>query len=190
MKQLICAVLSVYIACFPGCSISGKNSKKNLKGALVEQAPFSVEQSIQVELDNKRHEFVDGLSVEKLTINQCNKYKQQEARLIDIPLPLQIEPDYRYSIAYEQHGPLYAFTVAMSHEQILEFYRIEMEREGWKLVGSYADIESVMIFNKPTRVCVITIHTQKKQKNKKELSYVSHVLIRTMALEQAEYNSK
>ncbi len=185
MKQFVLAVLCVYIACFPGCSISGKNSKKNLKGAMDTSAPFSIEQSLQQELEEKRLELVH-ITESVITQEQRIKYKQQEARLIDIPLPLQLVPDYRYSLAQEQDGSLYAFMSDMTHEQLLEFYRVEMEREGWKVIASAADVESVMVCRKPTRICVITISTGKKVSKKKSLGYVSQVVIQVIPVDTAD----
>lgn len=183
MKQIVLLVLCVYIASFSGCSTSGKNNKQNSKGAMVTSAPFSIEQSMHQELEEKRTVLASLVVDYNGTDEQRIAYKQQQARLIDIPLPLQIIPDYRYSLAQEQDCSLYAFISDMSHEQLLEFYRVEMEREGWKVVTSCADIESVMVCSKPTRMSVVTIRTQKKSANKKNSDLCSHVLIRSMQLD-------
>lgn len=90
-----------------------------------------------------------------------------EARLIDIPFPFDVSPvelelfsknsDIRAQNVIE-------FITTLSREQLGEFYRTETERLGWKELSIFETAnESLYIFEKPFKYCIITIRAYKKR---------------------------
>lgn len=78
-----------------------------------------------------------------------------EARLVDIPFPLHSVPEGLALIDSAQSGITYK--TKFSKENLLSFYRAEMERLGWaELTVFEQQHELLMVFDKPYKICVVS----------------------------------
>jgi len=85
--------------------------------------------------------------------------RQQEARLTDIPIPLNAKPLPKYFWMDEQEsaGVMLGYCVTASPQEIVSFYSQEMERFGWDQIVYCNAHEHLLIFEKPGRVCSISL---------------------------------
>jgi hypothetical protein len=97
-------------------------------------------------------------------INVQQKYdidfvRQQEARLIDIPIPLHAKPEPKYCWIDEAESAsvMLSYTFVTSPHDIASFYIKEMERSGWDQIMCLDACEYMLIFEKPGRVCSISL---------------------------------
>lgn len=83
---------------------------------------------------------------------------QQEAMLIDIPIPLYDERIILPSSDYTEDGTLvFGYKSPLSCEQVINFFIIQMERLGWKHQVTFAGAESILQFESPDRYCTVVI---------------------------------
>jgi hypothetical protein len=86
--------------------------------------------------------------------------KQQEARLIDIPIPIHAD-----SLGFHEQkltdgtsdSLVLAYRVHLVQSEIRSFFEIEMERLGWNMIANIQEIESLLVFVKPTKVCTVSL---------------------------------
>ncbi len=85
--------------------------------------------------------------------------RQQEARLTDIPIPLNAKSVSKYFWMDEQEsaGVMLGYCVTASPQEIVSFYSQEMERFGWDQVVYCNAYEHLLIFEKPGRVCSLSL---------------------------------
>ncbi len=81
----------------------------------------------------------------------------EEAKLFDITVPLNAKLYNR--ARFENSSQItVGFTTNLSEEELLLFYREEMERLGWQEVTSFtANQELLLLFDKPHKTCSILI---------------------------------
>jgi hypothetical protein len=76
----------------------------------------------------------------------------QEARLVDIPIPLKSN----WSDNQKDDQTIKFFT-ELTQEEIVRFYRREMDRLGWLEIAFFEGLEPIIIFKKPGRWLAISI---------------------------------
>jgi len=87
-------------------------------------------------------------------------FQQHEARFADIPIPFQITP-LRGSTSPQSC----AFILTENQSDCVHFYKLEMERMGWKLISEFQGFEAVLIFEKLQRICNISIRPTRQDKD-------------------------
>jgi hypothetical protein len=87
-----------------------------------------------------------------------------EARLFDIPLPVGSKV-YDLSAHNEHNKRILHFNSALSQYDIFAYYRTEMECFGWQESAIFEGTESCLIFQKPTKTCVVTIRPESNKLN-------------------------
>ena len=85
---------------------------------------------------------------------------QQEAMLIDIPIPLYdqriLPPTYD---EIERDTLVFGYKSPLSHSQAVEFFINQMERYGWRHLVSFDTYsESILQFKSPDRYCTVVIN--------------------------------
>jgi len=90
---------------------------------------------------------------------------EQEAKLIDVPIPLNVCPISSYfinnssdrdiSLGYDSYSGI---------EELLQFFTQEMERLGWKMRALSTTTESLIYCEKPTRFCAISLRPSNQEK--------------------------
>lgn len=94
------------------------------------------------------HQRVDALAL----------VRQQEAKCVDVPIPLQTEPAFEYMQNTQDNASLcLAYKTAMSLEELYAFYRAQMELQGWRTIGCFQGKETLLICEKPTKICSISM---------------------------------
>jgi len=93
--------------------------------------------------------------------------KQQEAKLIDVPIPLDVEPLPDYFSEHVTKGDELSlgYMSPMSRDELILFYTQEMERLGWKKRGLAHTVETLLYFEKPGRFCAISLRPQNTKIN-------------------------
>ena len=142
--------LSILIPCIifsllPSCT--SKVSKKRL------QNPREIKNSSGV------FDYKDPFSESESAFSAriCSRIiREQEAKMVDIPFPLGAVPLENVSV-YTQDESVIGYQCSASNEDLREFYTLEMEREGWCNLMSIASSESMLVFSKPYRLCVISL---------------------------------
>lgn len=82
-------------------------------------------------------------------------WQQQEARLYDIPIMISAKPDYAYS--QDSDTAVIAYSVEATFHDIETYYTYQMERQGWRSYASIAAYEKTLIFEKPQKLCIISL---------------------------------
>ena len=97
--------------------------------------------------------------------------RQQEAKLVDIPLPLNVKPVSEFF--YDDHvgsadSSMLAYTTDQPLDEIADFFKQGMERHGWRCRTSFSGLEHLMHFTKPKRFCSISLrpHAGKRRGNR------------------------
>lgn len=96
------------------------------------------------------------LNQKKFSIHEAER---QEAALIDVPIPLYME---RLPVTAHDHCGsqiVLGYYSAIEPDYLLDFYRNQMERQGWSLAKVFAGSEALLHFEKPTRTCSILIRS-------------------------------
>ncbi len=97
------------------------------------------------------------------SLSALDGVRLQEAKMVDIPIPLSAEPLPEY---FDPASP----TIMLGYEDttlspagIEDFYMKEMERLGWKSKEQFIGYESKLRFTKPERSCFISIRFDTKK---------------------------
>jgi len=96
----------------------------------------------------------------KRTGNLFDSWIQQEAKLYDVPILIDAQPDD----TNKQPDSLsqVSFFANVDFAEAILFYEQEMERFGWNLLGSFIEDEALLVFDKPTKMCSVSIRPSKK----------------------------
>lgn len=81
----------------------------------------------------------------------------QEAKLIDIQIPISSTPNPECFNDSENSTMLGYSDKTLSPEQVETFFFQEMERGGWQAEEIFRGYETMMRFSKPNRSCMISI---------------------------------
>jgi len=95
--------------------------------------------------------------------------RQNEAKLSDIPIPFNSEPikDY-FGFFAEEKKIIMGYKNYTKDLDIVTFYNQEMERLGWKNIAFFNGPETLMIFEKPSRLCSILLGESSRTRKARE----------------------
>lgn len=79
-------------------------------------------------------------------------FQHHEARFSDIPIPFNVTP-IRNSISEHSCG----YILQEPQQASADFYKREMERMGWQLMGQFSGFETELLFSKLNRICTVSI---------------------------------
>jgi len=112
----------------------------------------------------KQHSNNNASQIEKPVVIQQNNELldniiQQEAMLIDVPIPLYDERIIPASCDEVEHDTLvFGYKSPLSFMQVIEFFMNQMERYGWRhLVSFDTHSQSIVQFKSPDRYCTVVI---------------------------------
>ena len=110
----------------------------------------------------KQHSYWQKKSVGQLSDNNqdtiLDTIIQQEAMLVDVPIPLfdeRIIPSPSYKV--ESDTLIFGYKSPLSSDQAIDFFLTQMERLGWEHLVSFTAEESLLQFESPDRYCTIII---------------------------------
>jgi hypothetical protein len=83
---------------------------------------------------------------------------QQEAMLVDIPIPLYDERIMLPPSVMTEGGTLlFGYKSPLSCEQAVTFFVTQMERLGWKHLVTFDGVELILQFESPDRYCTVVV---------------------------------
>jgi hypothetical protein len=92
---------------------------------------------------------------------QCSLLQAMiEAKLVNVPLPFGLKLlDQSVDNFYISDDQVVVGYTVTEHAliDIIEFYRVEMERFGWRQLISFNISESILVFERPGRICIISL---------------------------------
>lgn len=138
-------IICLFPLIFTGCTSS---KKKNVTS-------FNVSNTDSVST-------VDKENVEKMYLFSEVEARRKEAILLDVPIPLYVT---RIPVINEDmygNQIVLGYQSNVSPDELITMYREQMERHGWNLAQSFKGSESLLHFEKPTRVCSVCIRPHKK----------------------------
>lgn len=94
------------------------------------------------------------------TVWQRHDVSTSQARLSDVAMPLKISP-----VAVGAGPHTFIYTVKSVRASLADFYMGEMERLGWIVLGRTDTQESLLVFDKTSRVCVVSIRDTATTRN-------------------------
>jgi hypothetical protein len=107
-----------------------------------------------------REQSCDGTKIRKDTASAwlC-EVERVEAQLVDIPLPLKtlLTPRAVSFSDTDATAVMLQYTVKLTVEEICLFYQQEMERLGWQQQLFFTGQESVLVFDRLRRSCVVSV---------------------------------
>ncbi len=87
--------------------------------------------------------------------------REREAKLVDIPIPFNAQALPAAFSHDEQNGSYeLGYQLSCKADDVEQFYRAEMERLGWNESFSIKGTQTLLVFEKPSRLCILSIHQQ------------------------------
>ncbi len=112
-----------------------------------------------------------GCGNKSLKQAQRHAWQQEQARLYDIPVPIMAEPDFEYTWSDATGNRVLGFLVtADSTDELVAFYRAHMERLGWRERVIINGREVLIEFEKPEKLCCVSVRPENEQKMRLVLS--------------------
>ena len=105
-------------------------------------------------------------AAEKISSKRNNhlNVQEHEARLFDIPVPVCAISSFQEQ-DYNPKNFVLIYNVDSSSDELVKFYEKQMERFGWKSLSNSHQQESNLLFEKPSKICLISIRSNKKFKS-------------------------
>lgn len=141
----------VLISFFAGCS------KKNVR---VQNKHLASQDAYSLIKEEKASDLGNSLWVDDSQDYAAHaRIKQQEAQLVDISIPLHAQSlgFHEASITSSSDSLMLAYRIDWQYENICSFFTVEMERLGWELMANLKDVESLLVFAKPTKICTVSL---------------------------------
>jgi len=166
--------LLILPACGPISNKVKKSQRQQVAGSsFVKPSEEEIRDDVRKEYAQKHQELTGGkefvakrkLSRKQRAVLAAQQAKSQEAKLVDIPIPLQAEP-LEYFFADQQEtaaATSLGYSVNMSVDELVAFYQREMDRHGWRCLSECAGKETLTSFVKPARVCSVSIRPRAKK---------------------------
>ncbi len=90
--------------------------------------------------------------------------RQQEAKLSDIPIPIFSEPISKHCIKPDTPDAIIlGYHCTLSINELKDFFNQEMERFGWRYGSQFEGHELLLNYEKPDRVCMISLRPKRKE---------------------------
>lgn len=157
--RMAVAVLLVVCACLlSGCL------KKTSRAAVSNQSSDYAD-ACAVAKGDPYKDLCESSWVEKSAHDSSYSVRQQEARLIDIPIPIHADSlgFHEDQLGADKDSLVLAYRVHLKQTDIRSFFEIEMERLGWNMVANVFDVESMLVFIKPSKVCTVSLRNNYPQ---------------------------
>jgi hypothetical protein len=112
-----------------------------------------------------------GCGNKSLKQEQRHAWQQEQARLYDIPVPIMAEPDFAYTWSDDNGSRVLGFLVtADTTQELVDFYRANMVRHGWRERVMINGREVLIEFEKPEKLCCISVRPEGDEKMRLVLS--------------------
>lgn len=119
-----------------------------------------------------------------------NPLQEFEARLCHIPIPVYVSPITDFLDTVQIFSPdnfMIGYYSPLTFNELENFFCIEMERMGWKMINKICNIELLLLFKKPhnmhqSKYCYISL----RNKNNSQEKQLTTVIISQMLSELNE----
>jgi len=108
---------------------------------------------------------------------------QQEAMLIDVPIPLFDERIIIPSSAQEDGNFVLGYKSPLSREQTIDFFMHHMERLGWEHLVSFEGPHTLVQFKSPYRYCTVLIKNNESSEHVSIFIYIKRASTNACPLE-------
>lgn len=85
---------------------------------------------------------------------------EERARLSDIPFTFDAAP-WKLSNLNKEHQIALEYYTRVAIQDIISLYRAEMDYWGWREIDIVTDNKSCLVFQKPSRNCIVLISPYK-----------------------------
>ena len=166
-------ILGIFMALLSSCTRKPKALNSSLSQNSIESVikpAGAQDNSYKDNLDNNGYSLSRNNGVND-TSEKC-RYPlfKDEARLLDIPFP--INASSLWDLGNYEEDPrkiVIKFIIDQQCEDIIAFYRAEMECLGWYETAVIKGGEVCLLFQKPSRLCVIMIKSLADSNNNHEI---------------------
>jgi len=80
---------------------------------------------------------------------------------VQIPAELELVPKDSYVFqGSKTKAGLLVFKGRVEARSVLDFFQVSMPRENWQFKGGFRYKKSVLVFEKPERICLINVHEE------------------------------
>lgn len=104
---------------------------------------------------------IAGCSQRSAQQEYVHQWTETEARLYDIPLPQNAQPDYRY---VDTSGGL-AYFCSLDRDELVSWYCQQLDISGWVYSCHFMGPETIIRGKKPKKWCSISIRPSTKKLN-------------------------
>lgn len=113
--------------------------------------------SLSIEQDVERDKSVQKLADDPIDYHL--KVLSLEAKYSDIPIPLASEPLYEFfkQLPDDERCVVFGYTNKAEMSQLYGYFKNEFSRLGWNFMGGIQDVESMLTFEKPDRICSVNL---------------------------------
>ena len=161
MKRLGCCLCALLF--FSGCVKAQKKERTRIVHINSQGQDQLIIPSKELSARSEQSEqcaFILSSMKKSIKVSSKEQVEQVEARLIDVPIPVFVEP---VSVSYGDRGTkLISYISTLSSKEIKKFYIQEMERFGWRQEYYFEGEEILLSFKKPDRFCSVSVRPTRK----------------------------
>lgn len=95
-----------------------------------------------------------------IVTNSLDSALQYEAQSTDVPIPVMSKPIKVSRDGAE--GVQLVYHCSLLIEEVKDFYKQEMERQGWQQRAQFEGEEYLYYFSKPARFCIVSLRPYKR----------------------------
>ncbi len=93
-----------------------------------------------------------------------------ESKLTDIPIPAKAVPSPEYFVEKNQTaGVSIGYCCEQNRTSLVSFFKQQMPNFGWRLQGDAHGAESMLLFKKPDRLCIVSLRHWRKNSHGQQL---------------------
>lgn len=144
-------------------------------GGLKKNSPAINNQNTPIFEDEDPKKFVTNKKIQDSQLSIANNShfdslssENVQAALADIPLPFSTKMNFAYHAQSSDSAKKICagFNSPLSVQDIALFYEREMELFGWIKRSSFTSFETLFVFEKPHKQCVVTVRQSHDKKSK------------------------
>jgi len=153
---LVCIAFVIFLILLPSCGGNKKSKHTVLASSAIDS--YDVE-SVYKEQSFKEAAFsAIRRCIDSTESDDEHLIKKLEAHLVDIPIPVNTCPLEQYFVQTVNGNVCIAYdSNSMQLEEVFAFYQREMERFGWQRMAQLEGHETVLVYKKPKKICLISL---------------------------------
>jgi len=153
--------LVAILAVLPGCISKKEIKETRVCNTKTVRRETLISPSSESFLSTTLKENPFALPLVRKPVSEKEEAERCEARLVDIPIPVVAKIE---SASSDNEGAIkFTYSSTLSHEELSDFYKDEMERLGWRWEeeASFMGNEILFSFKKPYKSCIVSMRPTK-----------------------------